>query len=211
MVYNSIMNHGRGVRVELNCELCAAPFIALASYARRGKARFCSKRCAGKNSASQRPAAQYKIIDICGYVRVHCPGHPKQDDSGYVKEHTLIAEAALGKPLVDPAVVHHFDLTKTNNANNNLVICQDATYHNILHARQRIKAAGGNPNTQLICHDCGTVKEDDCFCMERNGGIYRRGRSGRCRVCASKLQTRYRDQREAYRQRKILEAKAAVA
>src|SRR5215831_11652702 len=35
----------------------------------------------------------------CGYVMVHMSDHPRADLNGYVREHVLIAEAALGKSL----------------------------------------------------------------------------------------------------------------
>lgn len=50
--------------------------------------------------------------------------------------HQVSAEKALGKPLPEGAVVHHHSA-------NQLVICQDDTYHKLLHVRERaIKACG---------------------------------------------------------------------
>lgn len=68
--------------------------------------------------------------------------------------HVLIAEKALGHPLPVGAQVHHFDGNKQNNAPSNLVICPDRKYHALLHVRQRVLAAGGDPNTQRICTYC---------------------------------------------------------
>lgn len=59
------------------------------------------------------------------YNRVKCYGHPRADSSGNVLEHILIAEKALGKHLPDKAEVHHVNEIKTDNRNENLVICQD--------------------------------------------------------------------------------------
>jgi hypothetical protein len=70
--------------------------------------------------------------------------------------HRFRAEKALGKPLPLKAIVHHADGSKADDAP--LVICQDAAYHALLHARMRIKAAGGNPNTDRICVFCRLVK-----------------------------------------------------
>src|SRR5262245_41632863 len=39
--------------------------------------------------------------------------------------HVLMAEAAVGHPLPPGAKVHHVDGNRWNNANANLVICQD--------------------------------------------------------------------------------------
>lgn len=73
---------------------------------------------------------------------------------GDVYEHRAVAARALGKPLPDGAEVHHVDGDKKNNAPSNLVICQDCSYHRLLHSRARIVAFGGNPNTDAMCSAC---------------------------------------------------------
>lgn len=69
-----------------------------------------------------------------------------------VRIHRLRAERALGKPLPPGAHVHHADGSKREDAQ--LVICQDNSYHRLLHARARVQAAGGDPNTEVICKVC---------------------------------------------------------
>lgn len=93
---------------------------------------------------------------------------------GSVLEHVLIAERALGKPLPPGVQVHHVDENRRNNANANLVICQDQSYHHLLHRRARVLRAGGNPNTDLVCFACNTVKPFSAFS---------RGHSTECRAC----------------------------
>ncbi len=70
--------------------------------------------------------------------------------------HRQRAERALGHPLPAGAEVHHADGSKRDNAP--LVICQDDAYHKLLHARMRVLAAGGNPNTDAVCGMCRTAK-----------------------------------------------------
>ena len=79
--------------------------------------------------------------------------------------HRARAEKALGKPLPPNVHVHHADGSKRDDAP--LVICQDASYHRLLHRRMRILRAGGNPNTDLICSDCRHVKAADQFPRNR--------------------------------------------
>jgi HNH endonuclease len=75
------------------------------------------------------------------YVWVLARNHPRAS-VGYVMEHTLVAERALGHYLPTGAVVHHVDGNKWNNTPTNLVICQDQAYHVLLHKRQRALARG---------------------------------------------------------------------
>jgi len=92
-------------------------------------------------------------------------------DTRRVKFHRLRAERALGKPLPAGAVVHHADGSMRHDAP--LVICQSEAYHTLLHARMRVKAAGGNPNTDKICGRCGEVKHRESFgvCRAKSDGL----------------------------------------
>ncbi len=92
-------------------------------------------------------------VRVGGYVGVQCPGHLRVNDRGYVLVHLLVAERALGRPIMPPAEVHHIDEDKTNNVPSNLVICQDSNYHRLLHRRARAYAATGNPNA-IRCTHC---------------------------------------------------------
>lgn len=75
--------------------------------------------------------------DQKGYVLIHAPNHPNSNSNGYIQEHRLIVEGVLGRPLKDSECVHHFDETKDNNENSNLVACNDWGYHQTLHKRTR--------------------------------------------------------------------------
>lgn len=100
-----------------------------------------------------------------------------------VSIHRRRAEAALGKPLPKGAVVHHADGSKHEDAP--LVICQDETYHKLLHHRMRVKAAGGDPNTDLVCAVCKRAKPMNAFGRNK---AQPRGYSHYCRECASDYQ-----------------------
>ena len=92
------------------------------------------------------------------YTMVHCPGHPGANRNGFVHKHRLVAEKALGRFLPPGVEVHHVDERGNNNANSNLVICQDSEYHKLLHTRMRALAICGNPNWRK-CRYC--EKYDD--------------------------------------------------
>jgi len=91
--------------------------------------------------------------------------------------HRALAEQALGKPLPPKAVVHHVDGKHVDGSR--LVICQDQRYHFLLHARQRVKEAGGDPNTQRLCGNCGQLKPFAAFAPS----AISRGRM--CRACST--------------------------
>lgn len=108
------------------------------------------------------------------HSRVSMPNHPRASH-GSVNEHVVIAERALGHYLPAGAHVHHVDGNKRNNKPSNLVICQDIKYHRMLHARARIVAAGGDPDTQRICGKCHALTPRENMQI---GGTY-------CRTCAN--------------------------
>lgn len=82
-----------------------------------------------------------KIRISNGYVLIHVPDHPRADRDGYVAEHILLAEIVLRKPLPPRAVVHHVDGDTSNNDLRNLVICEDQSYHVLLHTRAKALAS----------------------------------------------------------------------
>lgn len=100
--------------------------------------------------------------------------------TGYV--HVAVAERALGRRLPAGAVVHHVDENPLNNLTSNLVICQDAAYHKLLHYRARIVAAGGNPNTHKLCSACGLkpLTEFGPCVRDKSSGL-----QNLCRKCQS--------------------------
>lgn len=54
-----------------------------------------------------------------------------------ILEHVMIVEKALGKKLPEGAVVHHINEDKLDNSPTNLILCQDQTYHMLLHKRMK--------------------------------------------------------------------------
>ena len=115
-------------------------------------------------------------------IEVPCPHEHKARRRGLIKEHVLIVEKVLGRPLPTGVVVHHFDGNTSNNDNLNLVACNDQAYHRMLHGRTRAYLACGNANHRR-CWVCqvwddtqNMVQYGDCFCHQACMKTYREKR-----------------------------------
>ena len=93
-----------------------------------------------------------------GHTAKKLPGERQQlfSNGRKVRGYQLVAEKALGRPVSWPHIVHHHTDTQ-------LVICENQSYHSLLHVRTRVVAAGGNPNTDLFCAACGLAKPATAF------------------------------------------------
>ena len=109
------------------------------------------------------------MSEFLGYVLIWSPTHPRAQ-GGYVAEHILVAEQALGKLLPSAAHVHHVNEKRAENHKNNLVICQDSAYHMVLHRRMRALKASGNPHYRK-CQFCRQHDDPAHMWVHPNGGV----------------------------------------
>lgn len=134
-----------------------------------------------------------------GYVYLWIPGHPRSCKN-YVMEHLVVAEKALGKPLPPKAEVHHIDLKRDHNENNNLVVCQDSAYHKLIHKRTKARAACGHADWDH-CAYCKQYDDPKNLFVNVQGRAYHRA----CELDYQKL-CRDRKRQEAPASRFIAEA-----
>ena len=106
-----------------------------------------SKTDGAKKQMSEARFRSSRRVGNHGYVVVTRNGHQ-------VLEHIYVAEQAIGRPLNKGAEVHHINGIRSDNRNSNLVICNDKTYHQLLHRRQRALDECGNAN-HIKCGYCG--------------------------------------------------------
>jgi hypothetical protein len=99
-----------------------------------------------------------------GYAVEHCRVRGMA-----VPKHRLIVEAILGRFLPARNVVHHVNEMKQDNRNQNLVACENQTYHLLLHSRRNALLACGNADYRR----CGICRGwDTPSLMSKHGGNY---------------------------------------
>ena len=110
-----------------DCATCGRAFVQIG----KGRQRlFCSLPCWG---ISVRKPTVIKN----GYALVLMPRHPRADAYGYVRQHRLVMESSIGRPLAAREVVHHRNGIKTDNRIENLELIADNATHIRSHHRHR--------------------------------------------------------------------------
>lgn len=71
-----------------------------------------------------------------GYVAIYFPDHPNSNKDGYVMEHVLVVECAIGRHLKEDECVHHINRIRDDNRLSNLRIMTKSE-HMSFHSKER--------------------------------------------------------------------------
>lgn len=122
------------------------------------------------------------IIRKKGEGSIYNTGYLYHTKNGKRKaEHVLIAEKAMGKELPKGVMVHHVNEDKLDNRSTNLVVCQNVSYHKLLHRRMDAINAGYLPHWRK-CWVCKQYDDPD--------NLYINGQVGH-KSCISKHNAKY--------------------
>lgn len=133
--------------VRYTCEVCGALVEKYLepSRQRMWPPRFCNRTCAGKwRKGSNHPRwTGGREVDSGGYVYIRCSDHPHKNRRGYIFEHRLVMEQALGRYLDPQEVVHHKNDNPADNRIENLELFATNADHKRYHDQYRIRTTEG--------------------------------------------------------------------
>jgi hypothetical protein len=89
--------------------------------------------------------------DSEGYIKILSPEHPFCDANGYVYEHRLNMERVLNRYLTKKEEVHHRNLDRADNREENLMLFASETEHRRFHRELRKLQKISSP---AFCSEC---------------------------------------------------------
>lgn len=122
-----VKDYGKIIR----CSCCKKKCFVMDLQIKKGKGKFCSKKCATSKQNHPRWKKGRRIHD--GYIVVFSPAHPFAGKDLCVPEHRLVMEKHLGRYLKPEEIVHHKNGAKTDNRIENLMLFANDYEHRKFH------------------------------------------------------------------------------
>jgi hypothetical protein len=135
------LTYGSQKKIKAKCDSCGKFYhLIYRNYFNSQKKRnfsgktFCSSCAVSKSNQNRPKNSKNWYISGDGYKMIKTG--KKINGIGwkaYTKEHKLILEKKLGRPLKTGEIVHHLDSNKLNNSENNLVLFGNGREHRAAH------------------------------------------------------------------------------
>lgn len=109
--WNYTYKRKRQLQTKIKCKQCDKKFIRKSSGH-----KYCSAKCRNKSKTCK------------GYVHT-----VRRKDGSYVSKHRYVIEQLLGRKLKTSEIVHHIDMNKENNNENNLHLFSNGNEHGLCH------------------------------------------------------------------------------
>lgn len=119
------------------CEHCRTMIVSP-----KRRTRFCSRACmfAVMNGTDAINWKGGRHVDTYGYAWIKLRAHPRSKGFGYVREHHVVMENRLGRPLEPHETVHHINGIRDDNRDENL----------------QLRSGQHGSGVALKCGDCGS-------------------------------------------------------
>lgn len=108
-----------------------------------GKCRRCHMALQGRKHGGKIGVANHAwtggTTSKKGYVKVKRPNHHRADNHGYVWQHVLVVEEAMGRPIGAAECVHHVNENRSDNRPENLWVFATVGDHTAFHKSGKTK------------------------------------------------------------------------